>query len=152
MKPTVDRSLVAAFGSETRVLTLAALANSSVPLTAYRAAKIAGLRPPKVYEEIRRAKANGLVGQVGGKVTLLDPDIRDLLRRRVRIFGLGDWLTEKDRREVSRKAIADRLQTLPSPRFRRERGWAPRAPEIYQRDPKKDRTLRSMGLRVGSHD
>jgi DNA-binding transcriptional ArsR family regulator len=152
MRPAVDPPLVAAFGSETRVLTLAALANSPVPLTAYRVAKIAGLRPPKAYEELRRAKASGLVGAVGGRYTLRDTDIRDLLRRRVRLFALGDWLREKDHRERTRKSSADRLRTIPPPRFSREPRWSPRVPELYRRDPEKDRTLKQMGLRVSSHD
>jgi DNA-binding transcriptional ArsR family regulator len=88
MRPKVDPALVAAFGSATRVLTLAALANSNVPLTAYRVAKIGGLRPPKVYEELRRAKARGLVGESGGKHVLLDADLRTLVQRRARIYDL----------------------------------------------------------------
>jgi DNA-binding transcriptional ArsR family regulator len=151
MRPQVDEALVAAFGSETRVLTLAALASSTVPLTAYRVAKIAGLRPPKVYEEIRRARAHGLVEEAGGKISLVDADLRQLLRRRVRLFGLDDWLAEKDRREPARKTTAARLRTMPTPRFPRERDWSPRRPAIYRRDRRKNATLREMGLRASSH-
>jgi len=151
MKPRVDALLVAAFGSETRVLTLAALANSTAPLTAYRVAKIAGLRPPKVYDEIRRARASGLVTQSAGKLSLRDPDLRSLLRKRVRLFGWDDWRSGKDRWEPIRKTIANRLRTMSPPRFRGERGWSPRHREVYHRDPRKNESLREMGLRKSSH-
>jgi hypothetical protein len=54
MEPDVDPKLVALFGSETRVRTLAVLAGAFRPLAAYRVAKVGGIPVQKAYEEVRR--------------------------------------------------------------------------------------------------
>jgi len=92
---SVDPGLAALFGSEDRVRTLAALANAEAPLTAYRVAAIVGMKPPNVYRELKRllevkevARAQTPRGRQGW--TLVDPDIRTFLRRRMRIVWIED--------------------------------------------------------------
>lgn len=93
----VDPGLAALFGSEDRVRTLAALANAEAPLTAYRVACMVGMEPPNVYRELRRLlqfneveRALTPEGRDGWAV--IDPDVRALLRRRLRIVWSRDLI------------------------------------------------------------
>jgi len=54
VKTDADPALLSLFGSQTRLLTMAVLANADEALTGYRVAKIAGLPREKVYPELRK--------------------------------------------------------------------------------------------------
>lgn len=104
----VDAGLAALFGSEDRVRTLAALANAEAPLTAYRVAAMVGMEPPNVYRELRRlVKVNEVTrvstpeGRNGW--TVVDPDVRALLRRRLRIVWIQDL--SRGARDRERRAV-----------------------------------------------
>ncbi len=103
----VDPGLARLFGSEERVRTLAALANAETPLTAYRVASMVGMKPPNVYRELRRLLEYGEVERVptaenreGWRV--VDPDLRALLRRRLRVVWSQDLI--RGARDRSRRA------------------------------------------------
>ncbi|HTT72708.1 MAG TPA: hypothetical protein VMG99_00960 [Thermoplasmata archaeon] len=144
MRPPADPSLVAAFGSETRVLTLAALANATQPLTAYRVAKLTEVRPPKVYAELAKLAGTPLVERISNGYVLKDAGLRELLVARMRFSWSGDWgssypkRTEDARRRLS--LIAEKL-----PPFVLDRSKYPADPKIarryakeFARPPEKD--------------
>ena len=93
----VDSALVAAFGSETRVRTLAVLANATRPLTAYRVALVGAIPVDKAYREVRRLAAARLVERRPDGWVLTDGDLRSLLRRRVRIRWDKEWDQERQK-------------------------------------------------------
>ena len=126
MLEDIDPGIVALFGSQNRALVLAALANASSPLSGYRVAKIFGGQKIKVNAELTRLAKVGVVstrrtasGRRGW--TLEDPDLRKLLRRRIRICFAQEW---DESRPASGEAV-DRLlaeieASLPSPEEDRE--------------------------------
>ncbi|MGA7923687.1 MAG: helix-turn-helix domain-containing protein, partial [Thermoplasmata archaeon] len=65
MESEVDLTMVALFGSETRVRVLAVLAGAYGPLTAYRVGKTGGVSMPKAYREIGRLHKAGIVARKG---------------------------------------------------------------------------------------
>ena len=94
---TVDPGLVALFGSEDRVRTLAVLANAGTPLTAYRVATVVGIKPANVYRELKRLiqfneveRAPTSDGKQGWR--LVDADVRAIMRRRLRVVWSEDLL------------------------------------------------------------
>ncbi len=115
MALAVDPGLTALFGSEDRVKTLAALANAEAPLTAYRVASMVGIKPPNVYRELKRLlqfneveRAPTPEGRDGWTVT--DPDVRTLLRRRLRIVWSRD-LIRGARERGERAALSARTSS-----------------------------------------
>jgi sugar-specific transcriptional regulator TrmB len=149
MATRIDPRLVALFGSETRVRTLAVLAGASRPMTAYRVGKVGGVPLPKAYEEVRRLAVTGLVVRRASGWVLADPDVRALLLKRVRIAWSEDWFAERRRRAREAAAIFERLRQVPH--RKPPRGWKPRNPRRFYRSPTKDRILREMGLRTSLH-
>ncbi|MFZ3355657.1 MAG: hypothetical protein WA549_02730 [Thermoplasmata archaeon] len=149
MEPEIDPPLVAAFGSETRVRVLAVLAWASRPMTAYRVGKTGDVPLPKAYNEIYRLEKAGLVGRRRSGWVLLDDDIRALLRRRVRILWLDDWVSERSRRATGENALLERLSRIRHPPPPRD--WKPKDPQRFARSRLKDRVLREMGLRTSIH-
>lgn len=159
MPRRTDRSLVAFCGSETRVRTLGTLANAEFPMTGYRIAKVAGVPEPKVYPELRRGVKAGFVRRERSGYRLTDPDLRALLRKRIRIYWDVDW-------DASRKgwkdetpgllksglsAIRRRLKANPS--YLRPKGWKPPAASRrwareIARPPEKDALIRRRGRRT----
>ena len=150
----VDPKVVTLFGNAARVRTLAALAGSDRPLTGYRVAQMTGENPSKTYTELRR-----LVGDIVESVpvgrglgwVLRDPDIRSLMRRRVRIGTFG--LLEKERRSSPSRTEKSVRRLAGSVNLSQYRGWNPPAAALevlkeFERPTEKDRTLRKMGLRV----
>src|SRR5271170_6733661 len=111
MKFPLDPALATLFGSRTRLLTMAVLANAEEPLTGYRVAKVAGLPRQKVYPEIRRGVRAGLVGESASGFRLLDPDVKALLRKRVRIRWDEEW--DRARAESSGRVTSD-LRQIPA--------------------------------------
>lgn len=147
--PPIDTRLVALCGSETRLRTLGVLANSFGPLTGYRVGRTAGVSLPKVYRELKRLRSAGLV-RLGPKGWILsDPDVGVLLRKRFRISWSRDWFDGIARRSTSDAGILDELRRLPPPRF--PKGWRPRDPTRFARDPEKDQLLARLGLESSLH-
>jgi DNA-binding transcriptional ArsR family regulator len=151
----VDPGLVALFGSQTRVRTLAPLACSPSPLTAYRVAWMTGVQRTKVYSELRRLAAAGVVAERksgGNRSTweLVDPEVRSLLRRRARISWSEDWLADLNRDAGKQSPI--QLQQQREDFFRRVRRpkSVPRAAKAIlaemKRRPGKDVELARLGL------
>lgn len=149
VEPDVDRSLVALFGSETRVRTLAVLASAFRPMTAYRVGKVGSIPMPKVYREIDRLAESRLVGREGDGWVLLDPDVRTLFRKRVPIHWAGDWLAERARRLPKQRALFELLRR--TAHARPPANWEPREPERFSRPSSKDKALRDLGLRASVH-
>ncbi|MGI0131317.1 MAG: hypothetical protein ACREEC_14395 [Thermoplasmata archaeon] len=96
----MDRTLVAIFGSETRLRVLAVLANARHPMSGYRIAKTAGIRIPKVYPELERLRSGGAIGRRGAGWVMRDRDVGALLRKRVRIHWSGEWHLDKALRDA----------------------------------------------------
>lgn len=158
-----DSGMVALFGSQNRAMVLAALANASGPLSGYRVAKIFGGQKIKVNTELERLSKAGVIQKrraSSGKVgwTLEDPDLRRLLRKRIRICFAPDW--DKGRpgsREAVDRLLAQIEAELPDPEVNREfyrpRNWKPN-PEVRKllrekvRSPGKDAILRKYGART----
>jgi hypothetical protein len=137
MKPRIDPLLVAAFGSETRVRTLAVLSNAAAPLTAYRIAAVGGIPVVKAYEEVRRLAATGLIDRIGTGWVLRDADIGALLRRRAPISA-------RPSRSTTSK-LYGRFDRLPPPTFD---GLGPVRYDVRRRR-EKDALLVRGGFRPG---
>jgi sugar-specific transcriptional regulator TrmB len=124
-------------------------------MTAYRVATLSGVPRTKINAEIRRLETAGFVrsrplekGRSGWE--LVDPDIRRLLRKRIRIVWSEDLLADAPRlaaetrkaRAASGRPIDARL--LGDPRRVRN-------PDEFARPLEKDRVLLRLGLRPSSH-
>jgi UDP:flavonoid glycosyltransferase YjiC (YdhE family) len=147
VKALIDPALVSLFGSETRAVTLGALANSSRPLTAYRIARITGAQLSKVGAELRRLEAAQLVSRnlpdrTAPTWSLSDRSLVSFFQRRARIVASEDWdvqvraTTEQAR--LRRRLKIDTSHYRPSPRpvpNRRE----------FERPAEKDRILAAAG-------
>lgn len=149
---TVDPGLVALFGSEDRVRTLAALANADAPLTAYRVATIVGMKPPNVYRELKRlvrfnevARSPTPQGTLGWKLT--DADVRALLRRRLRIVWSEDLLRGRSERGRRAALAVRRSARIPLDLSQFKPGRPPTAAAVRRRMDK-DRVLRRAGART----
>jgi hypothetical protein len=148
---TVDfeSSLAYLFGSQNRLLTMAVLANADEPLTGYRVAKIAGLPRQKVYPEIRRGVEVGLVDRTPSGFLLTDPDVRILLRKRIRIRWDEEWdRAQRARSSTVSSELARIRSSLKAVRTYDPKNRIPlRERRELERDPAKDRILVRMGLR-----
>ncbi len=149
MEARTDPVLVALFGSETRVRTLAVLAGAYRPMTAYRVAKVGGVPIQKAYEEFRRLGRSGLVTQRESGWVLADADVRALLRKRVRIRWSDDLRAERAHNLPAEEALLHRLETVPH--ARPPPGWLPRDAGRFHRSPVKDKILRRMRRRTSAH-
>lgn len=146
MRADIDSRIVALCGSETRVLTLGVLANAEMPLSGYRVAKVAGLPEIKVYQELRCNVEAGLVEKSAKGYTLLDPDVRALLRKRIRLSWSEEWYAG----EAARASRAKETLALPARWFDRAR-YAPnpaiaaRYAKEIERPAEKDRLAVMIG-------
>lgn len=155
MKLESDARVESLFGSRARLLTLAALASAPGAVTGYRVAEITGLPREKVYPELRRAIAAGVVTKTTNGVRLVDPNLRAFLRKRVPIYGgeqrfsWSDW--QRARRDSAHRAAGayDQLARLPHPEP--PPGWRPRKEGRFHRSPVKDRILQEMGKPTSIH-
>ena len=152
MKPEIDPLVVAAFGSETRVRLLAVLAGASRPLTAYRVGKTGGVPLPNAYREIGRLEKDRLVRRVGDGIVLVDRDVRDLLRKRVRIAWWEDWLSLQGNRIRRAQQVADGrgswfdpARYAPDPKATAR--TVARYAKEFERPPEKDAILGRIGGR-----
>jgi|SRR5208282_875702 len=141
MEFSVDPRLVAVFGSETRVRTLAVLASANGPMTAYRVGKVGEVSMPKVYREIYRLSEVGLVGRRGDGWILLDDDVGGLLRRRVRISWSEDWFAgEGGRARRAERVAAGSDGWFDISRYTPNPSVAVRYAKEFQRPPEKGRS------------
>jgi hypothetical protein len=167
MLEVADAGLLALTGSQNRALVLGALANASGPLTGYRIAQMIDGQRIKVNTELKQLASVGLVRRapLAGKRpgwALQDPDLRNFLRKRIRVTFASDW----DRARPLRAAAVDRLlaeleAALPDPKsapeFYRPRGWKPNR-EVMRtirekiRSPEKDAVLRKYGARTSPRE
>ncbi|HZY91541.1 MAG TPA: hypothetical protein VFG07_02020 [Thermoplasmata archaeon] len=154
MRIKVDPGLTALFGSEGRVKTLAALANADAPLTAYRVAAIAGMNPPNVYRELKRlvrynevARSPTPQGALGW--TLIDANVRALLRRRLRIVWSEDLFRGAAERGRRATLAARRSSRVPLDLSEFGPGRPPSAAAVRRR-VEKDRVLRAAGARTSA--
>jgi hypothetical protein len=154
MEVPLDPALTELFGSRTRLLTMAVLANAEAPMTGYRVAKVADLPRPKVYTEIRRAMKAGLVrfAQAGDGYVMADPDVRLLLRKRVRIRWLDDMTASRAVRGWDAGRELARIRADPSrvPLYDPKNRIPASALREMERDPRKNEVLRRMGLPVSA--
>jgi DNA-binding IclR family transcriptional regulator len=150
MALAVDPGLVALFGSEDRVRTLAALANEEAPLTAYRVASMVGMKPPNVYRELNRLlryneveRAQTPEGRSGWRV--IDPDVQALLRRRQRVVWSQDLIRgARERAERAALSMQESSQT-PIDLSQFKSGRPLRAIEVRRRR-QKDKVLAKAGV------
>ncbi len=110
-----DPALSALFGSETRLRLLAVLANAQHPLTGYRVAKTGEVSLSKAYPELERLAKVKLAAHGKRGWTIIDHDVAQLLRKRVRVADSEDWFSGKSERDAEDQALFRRLKTLPSP-------------------------------------
>ncbi len=155
MSANVDPGIVSLFGGETRVLTLAALSNSTSPLTGYRVTKLTGVQPTKVYEEIRRLANSGIVtkqvtenGRTGWVVS--DPYLRSFFRERVRLLSAEGWKRELEARVRQQKPIPLEVLNLDLSRYKANPSGVPNRKE-FERPALKDQILAAAGLQVSRH-
>lgn len=159
MKADVDPSLTSLFGSQTRLLTMAVLANAEEPLTGYRVAKIADLPRAKVYPEIRKGVTTGLLTRVDEGYRMVDSDVRALLRKRIRIRWDEEWdRARKGWNEQTLGRLGTILASIPTdPGYLRPKGWRPspsarKAIREMERLPLKDLILARRGLRTSARE
>jgi DNA-binding transcriptional ArsR family regulator len=144
-------SLVAVMGSVTRAYTLAVLAGTRVPLTAYRIAKLADLSPPNVYVELRSLARSGIVEARKGGWYLLDEVVRTfcegrgpLFARRLTLEAKRDWV-RRNRRRISQ------LLKQPIPPWEPGSGREPRLMREFSRPRTKNVLLLAAGLKPSQH-
>ncbi len=146
----LDPGLACVFGSSTRLGVLAILANSSQPLTAYRIARMLDVNPPKVYTELTRLREAKVVtesptGNRSRGFSLADPDVAELLRKRVRISSQGAWLAEVETRSRSVPEVSEIVRSISLEDYPPSPEKVPHRSE-FLRPRSKDRTLSRMGL------
>jgi len=138
MAGIADPRLIAFCGSETRVSTLGVLANSSEPLTGYRVSKLAGVQPIKVYRELDRAVAAGIVRKGARGYVLSDPDLRALLQKRVRVSWSESWYaSEGERGKRASRVGALSAKWVDSSRYEANPAVAARYATEFERPPEK---------------
>lgn len=163
MSERTDRALVEFCGSETRVRTLGVLANAHSPMSGYRIAKVAGVPEPKVYPELRRGIRSGIIQKEKGGFRLIDPDLRALLQKRVRLYWDVDWdrarkgWSEETPRLLKSGLSAIRRRLRADPSYLRPKGWRPPAAsrawsQELARAPDKDALIRLRGGRTSDRE
>lgn len=141
----VGRGVDQLFGSETRAKVLGFLADARTPKTGYQISKATGIRPTKVYGELRRLAETDFLEVVEEPrrklYRMVDEDLRKLLLRRARITSEDEWFSPervRERREALERASRTPL-SLPESTPNRD---AVLNPSEYERSPAKDRALR----------
>ena len=139
MAGIADPGLVAFCGSKTRVSALGVLANSIRPVTGYRVSKVAGLQPIKVYRELDRAVESGLVEKTARGYRLVDPDLRALLQKRVRVSWSESWFADERCRTQRARGVRESTSGWFDPdRYRPNPSVAARYAREIERPPEKD--------------
>ncbi len=144
--------LVAVMGSVTRAYSLAILAGSRVPMTAYRIAQLGELSPPNVYLELRRLARDGVVAKRPGGWVLLDERVRAFCEGRGPLFERRFSLEAKRKWYRENRSRIRTLRAQPIPERRARRGAEPRRMREFRRSRTKDALLRAAGLKVSRHN
>ena len=143
--------LVTVVGSTTRAYSLAILAGTRVPLTAYRIAKLANLSAPNVYVELRKLARAGVIQREPGGWVLVDDRTRTfcegrgpLFQNRMSLEAKEEWVN-RNRRRIAR--------VLGEPFPPRESSTDPAPPLMreFSRSRTKNTLLKAAGLRVSRH-
>ena len=148
--PTVVESL---FGSRTRAMVLGYLAESSTPPTGYAIAKALSIGASKVYPELKKLQAIGILeGRLdvrGGKTYLLkDDDLRRFLLKRSRIMFSKDWFSSDrlaQRRKDFERAREIQVRVPPAGPARARRPFE----REFRRPRAKDRAVARIRRRSG---
>jgi hypothetical protein len=149
MPASTDVAMESFCGSRARLLTLGVLAAAEIPLSGYRVALVSALPREKVYPELRRAIAAGSVIKGEAGYSLVDPEIRELLRSRIRVVWNsysgkpGRLSAEAADAELTEIRKLTRTVRLYNPRNRIPAA----AIRELERDPEKNRALRRIGLK-----
>jgi DNA-binding transcriptional ArsR family regulator len=141
-------SLVAVVGSVTRAYSLAVLAGTRQPVTAYRIAKLANLSAPNVYVELRKLASAGVVELRDGGWVLADERVRAFCEGRGPLFERVLSLEAKRRWVRENRGRLSRLRGEPLPRGAAWTGPQPKLMRQFSRSTTKNRLLRDAGLRV----
>jgi hypothetical protein len=147
MTVSTDPAIEQFCGSRARLETLGVLAAAETPMTGYRVAQIAGLPREKVYPELRKAVALGTVEKGEAGYSLIDGDLRTLLRERVRVTFESAWDRPLSARAVEAELRQIRRQTRKTRLYDPANRIPAAAIRELERDPEKNRTLRRLGLR-----
>jgi predicted transcriptional regulator len=152
----VNPALVALFGSETRVRALAPLANSSRPLTAYRIAKMTGAQRIRVYSELRKLAAVGIVREVQGswgrsEWELVQPDLRNMLRKTARIVSMDEWREGRVERSAITKRVMEGGRRVPVRVGAFTNDQRAKFEEEFSRPREKDVVLKKLGLKTSRY-
>jgi hypothetical protein len=149
MAASTDVVLEAFCGSRTRLLTLGVLASAEAPLSGYRLALVADLPREKVYPELRKAIAAGSVAKTEFGYSLVDPDLRQLLRSRIRVVWNSNWdrLGSRSSTAVDEELREIRKVTRKISLYDPGNRIPPNSLRELERDPEKNRALRRLGLR-----
>lgn len=141
----IPAKVTAVFGSRTRAKVLGYLAESSTPRTGYAISRTLEIGVSKVYGELKRLESCGILASSldakGSKGFLLkDEDLRNFLRRNLRILPADEWFSlertaERRKRFGDVKRIAVDLPSVPA-----RAGKRPFAIE-FRRPAGKDRAL-----------
>jgi len=141
--------LVAVLGSTTRAYSLAILAGTRIPLTAYRISKLAGLSPPNVYAELGRLEASGVVRRQREGWILVDDKVRSLCEGAGPLFQQTFTL---DLRKGPGRGDKRPLGWGPKALFRTgEQGTESKRLLEFSQSPSKNTLLRAAGLKPSRH-
>ncbi len=148
MAAPVPTAVETLFGGRTRAALLGYLAQSAAGETGYAMAKELGIRVSKVYPELRRLEAIGILGtrpspKGSKRYFLVDEDLRRFLARRSFVIVSRDWFSPErmeERRAADRQARQMTLRLSPRASGRTRRPFA----EEFRRPPEKDRALKRI--------
>lgn len=144
-----DLALRVFCGSRARLLTLGVLASAEAPLTGYRVASVTGLPRSKVYPELRKAVKAGIVERTDIGFSLVDPDIRTMLRARIRVTWDSYWDRPDRSTSLAVRRELDRIRRARKrvPLFNPKNNIPESAIRELTRDPDKNRALRRLALK-----
>src|SRR3990172_2109650 len=149
MRLTLDPGMIALFGSETRAKGLGFLADARTPRTGYAVAAAIGVKPPKVYVELKRLAAGGIlevVAEPGGpaRYRIGDGPLREFLVRRGRVTTFVDWFDGSRRQARDQLLEQARSLRVVLPRWKADPASVPN-PSEFRRSRSKDLALRRFG-------
>lgn len=133
---------------------LGVLANSTMPNSGYRIAKIARVQPIKATRELRRLSDAGLVEELpgprgGSRWLLTDQDLRAFFRRRVRILPWSEVRGGFEERATRGRQLLKQIPPVDFSKYRSSPEAVDRAAQ-FARPPGKDAELAVLGLRTRS--
>jgi DNA-binding transcriptional ArsR family regulator len=143
--------LVSVIGSVTRAYTLAVLAGTRVPQTAYRIAKLADLSPPNVYVELRKLARAGIVCRKEGGWVLEQDRVRAFCEGQGPLFERTVSLERKREWRVKNRRRISQILRQPIPEVEAKKGPEPKVLREFSRSRTKNELLRAAGLSESQH-